>query len=278
MKIGVSNLLWTRTHDLRVAGLLNRRGIDCIDVAPTRYFPADRPPAPEEIAAVRTFWKARGIRIVGMQSLLHGTSGLALFGDEAARAGMHAHLARMIGIGAGLGATRLVFGSWQNRQRRELSLADAIARAATFFRPLAELAAGRGMQLGVEPIHAGYGNDFLVDHDEAAALVDAVDSPGFGLVLDVGCAGLAGEDLDAVVLRHGHLVGHVQLAERDLAPLAGDNRWHEVAGRALGARAPGRAGVPPPIACIEALTPTDADPLDTVAACLDVARRWYAGN
>ncbi len=279
MKIGVSNLLWPPAHDARVAALLAARGIDCIDIAPTRYFPADRPPDRARIDAVAAFWRSRGIRIVGMQSLLHETTGLALFGDDDARARMHAHLERAILIGSALGATRLVFGSWQNRLRGALPLADAIERAAAFFRPLAERAADSGLQLGVEPIFAGYGNDFLVDHDEAGALVGAVGSPGFGLVLDVGCAGLAGEALAAVVRRHRRLIGHVQLAERDLAPLSSDNRWHETAGEALGALSEAADDdTPARIACIEALTPAGTDPVDAVGTCLDVAQRWYAGT
>ena len=274
MRIGLSNLLWTPDQDDRVAALLGSRGIDRIDVAPTRYFAADSTPSLATIHSIRDRWRAGGIRIVGLQSLLHGTQGLALFGDAGSRAAQRAHLERALAIAAGLGATRLVYGSWQNRQRGALGLAQAIDSAADFFRPLAKIAEDTGLQLGVEPIFAGYGNDFLIDHDEAALLVGAVDSPGFGLVLDIGCAGLAGEDLDAVIARHHPTIGHVQIAERDLALLASDNPWHETAGKAL-AGLPASAAHPDRVACIEALTPAGADPLEAVRACLDVARRCY---
>lgn len=277
LKIGVSNLLWAREHDDRIAALLRARGIDRIDIAPTRYFAADRMPSPDEIRSVRARWLGHGIRITGMQSLLHQTHGLALFGDAASRAAMQAHLERSILIGRGLGATRLVFGSWQNRQRGAMPLTDAIESAAAFFRPLAELSANEGMVLGVEPIFAGYGSDFLNDHDEAARLVAALGSPGFGLVLDTCCAELAGEDLCALIERHHALIGHVQIAERALAPLASDNGWHETAGKAL-AGMPDSPLRPGRVACIEALTPAGIDPLATVQTCLDVTRRWYAAH
>lgn len=270
MRIGVSNLLWAPDRDAAVAALLAERGIDAIDLAPTRYFAPDRPIDPAAALRVEAFWRERGIAIVGLQSLLHGVPGLALFGEAASRAALGERIERAIALATRLGATQLVFGSWQNRRRGGLPLAAAVDLAARFFRPLAERAHDHGIRLGIEPIFAGYGNDFLTDHDEAATLVEAVAHPGMGLVLDVGCAGLAGEDLAEVLRRHGPRIGHVQLAERALAPLSAANPWHAQAGPLLAAALPGR------VACIEALVPPEDDPLAAIARSLDVAQRWYA--
>lgn len=268
MRIGISNLLWTRDQDEAVAALLNRRGIDAIDVVPTRYVDDVATVATSRLHDLRRFWAARGIEIVGMQSLLHATEGLDIFGDPETRRRTAAHLEAVLRFGAEIGARQMVFGSWRNRRRGALPAAAALESAAAFFGEVALQAARLGVILTIEPISGRYGNDFLLDHEEAAALVQRVGHAAFRLTLDVGCIGLAGEDPADVVQRHGHLVSHVQLAEFELAPLRADNPLHASAAAALAAL-PGR------VACVEALQPPRMSALDAVAQCLDVAQRHY---
>ena len=274
MRIGVSNLLWTRDHDEPVADLLNRRGIDAIDLVPTRYVDDVTTTRTAQLHGIRRFWAARGIEIVGMQSLLYATRGLDIFGDAGTRRRTAAHLEAVLRFGAEVGARQMVFGSWRNRRRGNLAADAALESAAAFFGEVAQVAARLGVILTIEPISARYGNDFLRDHDEAAELVQRVGHAAFRLTLDVGCIGLAGEDPAAVVQRHGHLVSHVQLAEFELAPLRAENPLHPAAGAALMAALPGR------VACIEALQPPALQPpelsaVNAVAQCLDVAQRHY---
>jgi sugar phosphate isomerase/epimerase len=269
MRIGVSNLLWTPDLDEAVAGLLNRRGIDAIDIAPTRYFADVATASPAAWGAVRGFWKERGIAITGMQSLLYGTRGLNIFGGKAVCRRTRAHLRTVMAIGAELGAQQLVFGSWRNRDPGSLADGEALERATDFFIDLASDAQRLGVCLTIEPISERYGNHFLVDHDQAAALVQRVDSEGFRLTLDIGCAGLAGEDIAGIVGRHERLISHVQLAEYGLSPLCAANPLHAVAGPVATRALPGR------VACIEALKPPDISSLDAIAQSLDVAQRHY---
>lgn len=282
MRLGVSNLLWPPALDPAVATVLADAGVERIDLAPSRYFAASPIVDGGQVAAVRDAWAARGIAITGLQSLLYdgalpGEPLPSLFGDQAAFGVLDRILRQRIDQAARLGASVLVFGSWPNRRRGELGADRALAIAARRFLPLAEAAATAGVTLAIEPIHAGYGNDFLVDHDEAAALVAAVDHPAFALVLDVGCAGLAGEDLAAVLTRHGPAIRHIQLAEQGLAPLS-DSDWHRQAGpilsRWLARRT--RDGLTEPGVCIEALSPPGSDPVDLVRRSIEVARRWYS--
>jgi len=269
MRIGVSNLLWTPDLDEAVASLLNQRGIDSIDVAPTRYFD-DLDTAPSAgLQAVRNFWRDRGITITGMQSLLHGTHGLNVFGDRETRRRTRASLRAAMRVGAELEARQLVFGSWRNRDRSPLSMEAAEDSAADFFGEVATDAARLGVCLTIEPISERYGNNFLIDHDEAARLVERVDLPSFRLTLDVGCACLAQEDFAGLVRRYERIISHVQLAEYELAPLSAANPWHEHAGPMVRGALRGR------VACIEALKPPDISSLDALAQSLDVAQRHY---
>jgi len=269
MRIGVSNLLWTPDLDEAVASLLNRRGIDTIDVAPTRYFDdLDNTPS-AALHAVRNFWRDRGITITGLQSLLHGTEGLNIFGDGAIRRRTRARLRAAMRVGAELGARQLVFGSWRNRDRGSLTMEAAENSAADFFGEVATDAARLDVCLTIEPISERYGNNFLIDHDEAARLVERVDLSSFRLTLDVGCAGLAQEDIAGILRRHERIISHVQLAEYEMAPLNAANPWHRRAGPVVRQALPGR------VACIEALKPPDMSSLEAIAQSVDVAQRLY---
>lgn len=286
LSLGVSNLLWEPALDAEVAVSLQHLGISAIDIAPSRYFaPADSDDL-QEATRVRDFWAERGITIVGLQSLLHGGVPAGqpephLFGRTEEKQQLLARLRQRIELAAALGARVLVFGSWPNRLRRSgptpVEAEAALETAGDSFRRLAAFASDHGVILSIEPIFAGYGNDFLIDHDEAAALVRRVAHPGFGLCFDVGCAGLAGEDPAAVLDRHGDLVCHVQIAGRDLAPLV-DSDWHRCAGPLLAGWLKARAatGQVLPGVCIEALCPPGADACATVRHSIEVVRRWYS--
>lgn len=111
MRLAISNIAWDIAEDQAMAALLKRYGIDAIDVAPGKYFLDPATATTGQISDVRDVWAERGIDITGMQALLFGTQGLNLFAGPASQTAMLQHLSAVCRIGAGLGATRLVFGS-----------------------------------------------------------------------------------------------------------------------------------------------------------------------
>ena len=111
MRLAISNIAWDISEDTSVAKLLGKFDVDAVDVAPGKYFPDPVSARYEDIAKVRQWWADHGIEITGMQSLLFGTTGLNVFGDTKSQQAMLEHLRAVCRIGAGLGATRLVFGS-----------------------------------------------------------------------------------------------------------------------------------------------------------------------
>ena len=133
MRLAISNIAWDTSEDEAIAMLLRRYRIDAIDIAPGKYFPDPAMASDAEIAEVRDRWTERGVEITGMQALLFGTSGLNLFGPPHVRAAMLTHLTAVCRIGAGLGATRLVFGSPKNRDRAGLNDAETMEIAVPFF-------------------------------------------------------------------------------------------------------------------------------------------------
>lgn len=124
MRISISNLAWDVKEDLEVANLLNLFNVDAIDIAPGKYFPEPASASIADIHAVKDWWQERGIDIIGMQALLFGTTGLNVFGSESIQKKLLDHLAAVCRIGAGLGASRLVFGSPKNRDCSGLSVSQ----------------------------------------------------------------------------------------------------------------------------------------------------------
>jgi sugar phosphate isomerase/epimerase len=140
MRLAISNIAWDTSEDEDIAALLNRCGVDIIDIAPGKYFPEPAKATDQEIACVKRWWVERGIEISGMQALLFGTAGLNVFGSPQVQDAMLQHLTAVCRIGAGLGATRLVFGSPKNRDRNALNDKQVIEIAIPFFRRLGDVA------------------------------------------------------------------------------------------------------------------------------------------
>lgn len=267
MTISISNIAWDPVDDDAVAALLQRAGVDMIDVAPSKYFQDFATADSLAINEVRKWWQARGIRILGMQSLLFGTKGLNVFGDTAVQRRLLEHLSHVFRIAEALGADRLVFGSPKNRDRGLLTLEQANDVAAAFFREAGKTAAEHGVTLCLEPNPVRYGANFMTDTATTAQVVQLVDHPCVRMQLDTGAIFINQERPAELIPRYSHLIGHVHLSEPDLAPLGSAGSDHA-----------GMAGLvtkhlPDHPTAIEMLPP--ADGMNSFKAALDLAMALY---
>lgn len=238
MRLAISNIAWDISEDASVADLLGKFGVDAIDVAPGKYFPEPANAKDEDITKVRRWWADRGIEITGMQALLFGTTGLNVFGDSKRQQVMLEHLRAVCRIGAGLGATRLVFGSPKNRDRSGLSDAQALERAVSFFRSLGNAAQEHGVVVCLEPNPTRYGSNFMTSSAETAHVVTAVGHEAIRMQFDSGALTINGESPDDVLERHAELIGHVHASEPDLVPLGDGGTDHQSMHRALSQHLP----------------------------------------
>lgn len=228
VKISVSNIAWDPEEDEQVASLLKRYGIEAIDVAPPKYFSDVAAASDTDVARVRQKWADRGFRIVGMQALMFGTTGLNIFGGQASQQSMLEHLEHVARIGAGLGGHRLVFGSPRNRDRQGLSDAEAEAIASDFFGRLGDIAARYGVVFCVEPNPAAYNCNFLTTTRETARFVRSLAHPAIKMQLDLGALSMNDEDPRVVMPEVATSVGHIHISEPNLVPvgdLGSDHRW-----------------------------------------------------
>lgn len=272
MRLAISNIAWDISEDEDIAKLLNRYGIDAIDIAPGKYFPDPTKATEEDIIRVKQWWAARGIEITGMQALLFGTTGLNVFGSSEVQDALLKHLAAVCRIGAGLGATRIVFGSPKNRDRTGLSDEQVQLIAVSFFRRLGDIAQSKGVMICLEPNPPCYGANFMTTSDETAAVVRQVAHPAIRMQLDTGAITINCEDPVAVLENCASLIGHIHASEPEIAPLGDKGADHVTIAQCL------RSLFPESIVTIEMLASKNEPHIVSIERALGVAIRHYRNN
>lgn len=214
--LAVSNIAWSANDEQRVCEFLRARGVEAVELAPTKRWEKPLQATTEELKEYRAEWEKRGFRIVALQALLYGRPDLQLFGDANA---MREYLVGIIRVGGALGAKALVFGSPKNRLRGSMAFGEAITIAAEFFRSIAPIAEDAGTTICFEPNPAEYGCDFVTTIHEAISLARFVDHPAFRVQGDLGELTYEFHEhrgLSEVVKRAAPYLGHFHLSEPDL--------------------------------------------------------------
>lgn len=269
MRISISNIAWETPHDEQVCDILQRHGVDAIDIAPGKYFPDFAAASAEHIARVRTWWSERGIEIIGMQSLLYGTQGLNLFSESEVQQRMLDHLQEVCRIGDGLNARRLVFGSPRNRDRSGLSDEQAFEQATTFFQRLADVAQRYEVTICLEPNPECYGSNFMTSSTETAAVVEAVAQPAIKMQFDTGALSVNGESPSTICSELRSLIGHVHASEPQLVPVGTGSTDHTASATAL------REFLSDAPVTIEMLTNSTDDPIAAVESSVEYVVACY---
>ena len=269
MRLAISNIAWNVDEDTAIAVLLQSYQVDAIDVAPGKYFPEPMQATADEMTLVRDWWSDRGIEITGMQALLFGTQGLNLFGERTVQQKMLAHLSAICRIGAGLGATRLVFGSPKNRDRTGLSDDETLAIAIDFFRQLGNIALNEGVQICLEPNPPCYGANFMTTSAETSEVVISVDHPAIRMQLDTGALTINSEDIMQVLDKSTAVIGHIHASEPNLLTIGDGTTNHAQFGAAI------KEYLPNHIVSIEMLASKEESHLIAIERALVIANRYY---
>ena len=269
MRLAISNIAWDVSEDEQIAQLLRRYGIDAIDVAPGKYFPDPANASDQHLARVKGWWTERNIEITGMQALLFGTKGLNVFGSVEVQQAMLEHLAAICRIGAGIGATRLVFGSPKNRDRSGLTDQQALDIAVQFFKRLGDIAESYSVMICLEPNPPCYGANFMTTTAETARVVQYVDHTAIKMQLDTGALTINREEAAAELAHCAPLVEHIHASEPDLLTLGDGATNHHKVYAAL------EHYLPAHLVCIEMLATKEESHLVSIERALKVAINSY---
>lgn len=216
MRLAASNIAWPAGADPEAADILLRHGATGVELAPGKVWPKPTEATDAEALAVRRWWEDRGLRVASFQALAFGRPDLLLFGDTATRDRFADYLSQIIRLAAKVGAGPLVFGSPKNRAVGATPPAEALPVTVEFFRRVGAVAADHGTVIGLEHVPPAYGCDYVNTVAEAAELVRAVNSPGFGLHLDAGGMAMTG---GAVVDAGDVRPVHFHVSEPNMQPV-----------------------------------------------------------
>ena len=219
MKLTISNIAWNPAEDEAVAGLLQRYGVNGVEIAPTKLWPQPLQASKDEVNAYARFWRQHGLQVSSMQALLFGRPDLTIFENAAKRAETLDYLTGMMRIARWLGAGVLVFGSPKNRLVGELATDTIQAIAVDFFSEVAKAAEAHETLFCIEPNPVDYGCDFVTDSHQGRDLVAQVNHPGFGLHLDAAAMTLSGEDIENALTTTLPGLCHFHISEPNLAPI-----------------------------------------------------------
>lgn len=272
MRLAISNIAWDIAEDEAVAALLQRYQVDAIDIAPGKYFPKPGEATEADILQVKQWWAERGIEITGMQALLFGTSGLNVFGTPETQDKLLQHLDAVCRIGAGLSATRVVFGSPKNRDRSGLSDTETMAMAMSFFRRLGDIAAAHGVMICLEPNPTCYGANFMTTSSETAQVVAQIAHTAIRMQFDTGALMINGEDPATVLQQSAGLIGHIHASEPNLLPLGDGGADHASMFKAL------MPCLPDNLVTIEMVAIQNEPHLVSIERALGVAIQHYRPN
>lgn len=216
MHLSFSHIAWPPELESESLKFLKTLGLDEIEVAPLRAFGNPLTAVENEVRDRAACYREQGFQIGSFQALLFGSEGLELFGSCDSRKRMKEFLIAVGRVAGWAGAGPMVFGSPKNRLRGELSHAEAIRQASELFREVGDACAEAGSCLVIEANPEAYGADFCTRLDQAAELVLATGSPGFGLHVDAGGMALSGEEFEPALRAAAGLIRHVHASQPNL--------------------------------------------------------------
>ncbi len=214
MNTAISNIAWIAGEDEAVYAIMSQLGIEGLEIAPTRFFPEAPYSRLEEAAQKKAELASRGFTIPSMQSIWFGRSE-SLCGTESERQALTEYTLSAIDFAKAIGCRNLVFGCPRNRN---IPYGADTSHLVPFFRSIAEYALLQGCVIGMEANPPIYNTNYINTTQQALELIAEVDSPSFGLNLDVGTMIHNGESAE---LLRGQVqrISHVHISEPGLNPI-----------------------------------------------------------
>jgi D-psicose/D-tagatose/L-ribulose 3-epimerase len=191
------------------------QGYAGLEVAPFTLAADPREITDAQVAAFRRIAHDHGLAITGLHWLLVAPAGLSIVdADDAVRQRTVDFMRRLVALCAVMGGKYLVHGSPRQRSVPPGSTREqALARATACFAQVADTAAQAGVVYCIEPLSTRE-TDLVNTVAEAAAIVDAIGSPGLKTMIDCSAAGQVEHESVAQLLARwipsGH-VAHVQV-------------------------------------------------------------------
>ena len=213
MKLSISNIAWSKEHDLEMYEYLRKEKFEGLEIAPTRIFEENPYDNLEEARLFSQDLKNhKGLEISSIQSIWYGRSE-NIFGSKDERKELLEYTKKAIDFASSINCNNLVFGCPKNRV---ISGNEDEEIALKFFYKLGQYAKDKGTVLSMEPNPIIYNTNFINYTIEAFKFVKKVNSIGFKVNVDVGTIIYNKEDLN-VISDNMELINHIHISEPNLA-------------------------------------------------------------
>ncbi|WP_309120822.1 TIM barrel protein [Paenibacillus sp.] len=213
MRLAISNIAWEPSEDKQILEVLRRHKVNCIEVAPTKWWTRPTEVSSDEAKETRMKWSDEGFELVAMQSLLFNRPDLQLFLNQESRKALQLYLEQIMLLASWIGTRKLVFGSPKNRMLSNMHYDEAMDTAVQFFRDIGVFAQNVGVVFCIEPNPPAYGCDFITNTSEGIQLIKSVDHPGVRLHLDAAALTLNHEGVPQSIHAALPYLSHVHLSE-----------------------------------------------------------------
>ncbi len=211
------NEAFEQTPFAEVCKTLRRTGYEGIEIAPFTLAPDPIDIGPERRREYRDIMQAEGLKFVGLHWLMVSPKGLHVTTpDRTLRDRSWRHIRNLIDLCADLGPDGvMVFGSPQQRiTTGGLSSAEATRNYVEGLASVAPHAESRGVAILVEALPKTQ-SDVVLTLDEAAHIVDEINSPAVRTMFDTHNAIDETETADVLVSRHFDVIRHIHVNELD---------------------------------------------------------------
>lgn len=186
MRLAICNEMFEGWEFERVCATAAEIGYEGVEIAPFTLGALANQVSKEQRDEMREAARRHGVEIVGLHWVLAKTEGFYInHPDASVRDLTVAYLHDLISLCADLGGAVIVFGSPKQRSVHEaLSREQAWDYARETFGKIVPALEARGVTFCLEPLGPEE-TDFINTGAEAAQMVREIDSPRFGLLLDV---------------------------------------------------------------------------------------------
>jgi len=214
INLSVSHLGWRKDENKNVIKILKKNKIKHIDIVLGRYFNNIEKLDNKEILNLRAFWKNKGIKIYGMQSILYGYEDFNIFKSDLDRNKLLDVIKKVNMIAKNLGVSFITFGCPKNRFRFK-NQSDNLA--IDFFRLISK-SLNKNITLCIEPIPKIYNNNFLTNTKDVLKFLKKVNKKNILCQLDMSAIKINNDNLN-YILKFKKYIGHIHISDINLGKI-----------------------------------------------------------
>lgn len=214
--VAVSNIVWAGQASEPFLDVLAEEGAKGLELAASLVWEEPVDTTSAQRASWRRTVESRGLKIIGLHSLLYTRKELQLLDIGEGGQRVRDYLKRIVDVCADLGGVSLVLGGPRNRLRGDLPLHEANERCAENLNEVGEYAAENGCYIALESLPPP-NCDFITNLHECVEMVRLANTIGVRVHFDTGAADIAEADTsEDTLLSFIRQIGHCHINDYEL--------------------------------------------------------------